>query len=209
MARLLADQRRPAIVALVCSAGGLEALTEVLGRLGPSTPAAVIVLQHHVPGHRSRLPEILARRCALPVRTARNGVALESGHVVVVPPGHHALLTAHDHLALISTDGSPPYRPSADLLLTSLALVAPTRSIGVILSGAGHDGATGATALHDFGGIVIAADEKSSAHFAMPKAAIERDEIVDYIVPVGKIADLLSSLVVPDGVSESIESEPA
>ncbi|HEY1280850.1 MAG TPA: chemotaxis protein CheB [Acidimicrobiales bacterium] len=209
MALLLADQRQPAIVALVCSAGGLEALTQVLGRLAPSTPAAVIVLQHQVPQQRSRLSEILARRCALPVRTARNGVALEPGHVVVVPPGRHALVTAHDRLALISTDGSPPYRPSADLLLTSLALVAPARSIGVILSGAGHDGATGATALHDFGGIVIAADEKSSAHFAMPKAAIERDEIVDYIVPVDKIADLLSSLVVPGGVSESIESEPA
>jgi two-component system chemotaxis response regulator CheB len=208
MALIVARQQRPAIVALVCSVGGIDALTAILGRLSPSIPAALIVLQHQTPEHRSRLAEILGRRCVLPVRTAGNGVALEAGHVVVVPPGRHALLTAHDRLALIATDGSPPYRPSADLLLTSLALVAPRRSIGVILSGAGHDGATGATALHDFGGVVIAADEKSSGYFAMPKAAIERDDIVDYIVPVEKIADLLSLLVTDHDVSKSAEPEP-
>ena len=209
MALSLAPNGRSPIVALVCSVGGLEALTEVLGRLAPSMPAALIVLQHQAPDYRSRLTEILARHSALPVQTARNGTELEPGHVVVVPPGRHALVTAHDRLALISSGGSPPYRPSADLLLTSLALIAPTRSIGVILSGAGHDGATGATALHDFGGIVVAADEESSAHYAMPKAAIDRDDIVDYIVPVEKIADLLSSLVATDDLPASVEPDPA
>ncbi len=89
-----------------------------------------------------------------------------------------ALVTVGHQLALISTDHWPPSRPSADLLLTSLALVAAQQTIAVILSGGGSDGATGAVALHDFGGTVIAADKAPSAHFGMPEAAIGRDDAV-------------------------------
>jgi CheB methylesterase len=99
-----------------------------------------------------------------------------------------------EQLALISSDHSLPYRPSADLLLTSLALVAGRRTIAVILSGGGSDGATGAVALHDFGGTVIAADEASSRYFGMPEAAMGRDDAVDHVLPVGDIPGLLISL---------------
>lgn len=116
---------------------------------------------------------------------------------MVVPPGRHALVTVGNRLALISTDHSLPCRPSADLLLISLALVAPRRTIAVILSGGGSDGATGAVAVHDFGGTVIAADKASSAYFAMPEAAISRDA-VNHVVPVGEIPALLISLTRPD-----------
>lgn len=192
---LQSAERRPPVVALVCSAGGLEALTAVLSTLPATFPAAVIVLQHHGPEHQSRLPLVLARRCALPVAAAQHGVALRGGAVVVVPPGKHALVTLDDRVALIASDGPPPYRPSADLLLTSLALVAARRTIAVILSGGGHDGATGAAAVHDFGGVVIASDKASSAHFSMPEAAIGRDDAVDHVVPVEEIGALLVALV--------------
>jgi two-component system chemotaxis response regulator CheB len=204
-----ACDRRPAIVALVCSVGGLDALSRVLGPLEASFPAAIIVLQHQSPTHSSRLPSILARRCALPVHDAVDDAALEPGHVVVVPSGHHALVTSEGSLALIASDGTPPYRPSADLLLTSMALVAPKRSIAVILSGVGHDGATGATALHDFGGVVIAASKESSTYFAMPQAAIDRDEIVDYVVSVDDMAGLLAALVTARDDFEVAEPESA
>jgi two-component system, chemotaxis family, protein-glutamate methylesterase/glutaminase len=62
------------------------------------------------------------------------------------------------------------------------------------LSGGGSDGATGAAAVHDFGGTVIAADKTSSAHFAMPEAAIGRDNAVDHVLPAGEIPGLLVSL---------------
>ena len=75
-----------------------------------------------------------------------------------------------------------------------VATVAPRRTIAVILSGGGSDGATGAVALHDFGGTVIAADKASSAHFAMPEAAISRDDAVDYVLPTDDIPALLVSL---------------
>jgi two-component system chemotaxis response regulator CheB len=185
----------PPIIALVCSAGGLEALIEVLNPLEPTLPAAIIVLQHQRPTTSSHLAAILTRHCLLTVRDAKNGDILDVGHVLVVPPGRHALVTAAGRVALITSDGVPPYRPSADPLFTSLALSAPTRSIAVILSGAGNDGATGATALHAFGGVVIAATRASSRNFGMPGAAIARDEIVDYVVPVEEIPALLTKLV--------------
>jgi two-component system chemotaxis response regulator CheB len=184
----------PPIVALVCSAGGLQALISVLHPLPAGFPAAAIVLQHQPPDRPSYLAEILARNCALPVSAARHGAVLRAGTVAVIPPGKHALVTIGSRLALISTDHSLPYRPSADLLLTSLALVAARRTIAVILSGGGSDGATGAVAVHDFGGTVIAADKASSAYFGMAEAAIGRDDAVDHVLPVGEIPALLISL---------------
>ena len=183
------------IVALVCSAGGFSALVSVLAPLPASFPAAVIVLRHQAPDHSSPLVELLGRKCALPVTAAQDGADLRAGTVCVVPPGKHALVTVDRRIALIKSDVPPPYRPSADLLLTSLALVAPRQTIAVILSGAGKDGATGATAIHDFGGVVIAADRASSEYFGMPEAAIGRDDAVDYILPVTQIADRLETLV--------------
>lgn len=185
----------PPVVALVCSAGGLRALMTVLGGLRADFPGAVIVLQHQQPDRVSRLAAILDRHCVLPVADAVHGGRLRAATVAVVPPGKHALVTADDEIALIDSGDRPPYRPSADLLLTSLALVAPHRSIAVILSGEGHDGATGALALHELGGQVLASDEATSNHFSMPSAAIARDEAVDEVVPLGAMADRLTALL--------------
>jgi two-component system chemotaxis response regulator CheB len=175
----------------------LEQLIEVLGALPMDFPAAVIVLQHHTPTTPNLLPAILSKRCQLPVTLARRGQSLEAGAVVVVPSGTHLLIGVDERVALIESDGTPPYRPSADLLLTSLALVAGPRTIAVILSGRGRDGATGATAVHDFGGCVIAAAPASSAHADMPQEAIDRDDAVDHVLETSKIASLLEELVAP------------
>jgi two-component system, chemotaxis family, protein-glutamate methylesterase/glutaminase len=183
------------VVALVCSAGGLEALVSVLSGLPADLPAAVVALQHQPPDHASRLADILGARCSLPVRAAVHGDPMLRGHVLVVPPGKHALATVDGPLALIDSGSAPPSRPSADLLLTSLAVTAGTRTIAVVLSGGGHDGATGATAVHDFGGIVICADEASSLHFSMPAATIARDDAADYVLPVTEIPAQLEMLL--------------
>ncbi|MFR9802364.1 chemotaxis protein CheB [Pseudonocardia sp. RS010] len=183
------------IVVLACSAGGLEALLRVLTPLPAGLPAAFVVVQHQRPRPRSLLAPILARRCAMPVHEVRHGERLREGRVYVVPSGAHALATTDGALALIASDGPPPYRPSADLLLASLAVTAGSRTIAVILSGAGNDGATGAVAVHEFGGTVLAADEASSAHFAMPAAAIGRADVVDRVLSVDEIpGDLVTRL---------------
>lgn len=187
------------VVALVCSSGGLNALTQVLGTLPAGLPAAVIALQHHDPTAPDRLAAILDRRTRLPVRTAADGDPLTPGHVLVAPSGRHTLITGAGRVALIASGDLPPARPSADLLLTSLALSRGKRAIAVVLSGHGNDGATGATAVHHFGGTVIATDEATSTVFAMPDATIRRPAITDYVVDLHALGDLLTGLVQPDG----------
>jgi two-component system chemotaxis response regulator CheB len=186
------------VMALVCSAGGLDALTRVLGRLPAGLPAALLVLQHIDPEAISSLPAILARRTALAVVDAAEGSVLRPGQVLVAPPGQHTLITSAGTVALIESGDRPPYRPSADLLLTSLALAVGPRAVAVVLSGHGIDGATGATAVHHFGGVVIASDEASSTEFSMPGATIDRDTIIDHVVPLDDITALLVTLTAPD-----------
>jgi two-component system chemotaxis response regulator CheB len=192
------DDSDKRVIGLVGSAGGLDAVRRILRRLPPNLDAAVIVLLHADPEGPSHLVEIIRRECALPVVEAHDGERLLPGRVVVAPPGKHLLIVADDPMprtALIGSGAFPPSRPSADLLLATLATAVGRRAIAVILSGGGHDGATGATAVHVLGGTVLATDETSSAHFSMPLAAIERDAAVDRVLPLDQIAEAVQELV--------------
>jgi two-component system chemotaxis response regulator CheB len=182
------------VMALVGSAGGLDAVSTVLEQLPDDLDAAVVVLIHQQPDRENRLIDLLASRTTLPVRAATHGRALRSATVVVAPPGRHLLVTPGPRLATIVSGVAPPNRPSADLLLTTLAIACGPRATAVVLSGGGHDGATGATAIQDFGGTVLASDEASSTNFSMPGATIERGSTIDHIVPLGEIAGLLASI---------------
>lgn len=182
------------VIALVCSAGGLEALTRVLEPLPADLPAAMLVLQHVSPQHHSELAAILDQRTALTVTAATDGARLSAGRVLVCPSGQHTLVAADESIALIMSGSLPPYRPSADLLLTTLAVAAGPRAVAVVLSGDGNDAATGVTAVHRFGGTVIACSAESSTRPSMPQAAIDRDSSVDHVVDLHLIAPLLVRL---------------
>lgn len=183
------------VVALVSSAGGVDATVEVLGDLPAELPCSVIVLQHKPPRFESRLHEVLSRMTDRPVGLAVDGGLLHPGAVVVAPPGCHTLVTPQRQVSLIMSGDLPPARPSADLLLTSMALSLGSEAVAVIMSGSGHDGATGATAVHKHGGVVLATDAETSRHFSMPRAAIERDAIVHQVVPTPEVATRLRELV--------------
>jgi two-component system chemotaxis response regulator CheB len=113
----------------------------------------------------------------------------------VAQPGKHVLVAGDRTISTFISGTFPPNRPSADLLLTSLALSLGPLAVAVVLSGDGTDGATGATAVHHLGGLVIAADEASSKAYGMPQAVIDRDHAVDQVLPVDAIADELIAIV--------------
>jgi len=182
------------VIALVASAGGLAAVSRVLGDLPERFGASVLVLIHQAPDRVSELVALLARVSALPVVAGEHGRRLEPGRVVVVPPGTHLLVTPTLETALIASGAAPPSRPSADLLLTSLAVSVGRRAVAVVLSGGGHDGATGATAIHVLGGRVLATDEATSEAFGMPQATIEREGVIDQVLPLGDMAAALASV---------------
>lgn len=182
------------IIAMACSAGGLDALTTVLGPFPEDLPATVLVVQHRPPDRQSELPAILNDATVLPVGWAQEGDLLVPGCVFTAPPGQHTLITKDETIALIPSGPAPPSRPSADLLLTTLALAVGRRATAVVLSGEGQDAATGATAVHHFGGTVIVSSLETSTRSAMPRATMLRDDITDYVVPVDELAGLLLAL---------------
>src|SRR4051812_37061190 len=154
---------RSAAIALGASVGGLDALRRVLTTVPAGLHAAVIALQHANPDRRSQLSEILDRAVALPVSDARDGDRLVPRAVLVAPSGFHMLVTAGRTIVLIPSARRPPLRPSADLLLTSLAVTVGADVIAVVLTGLGHDGAAGAAAVKRLGGTLIASDRRELA----------------------------------------------
>lgn len=187
--------RPPYAVALISSRGGLAATLQVLGGLPSRFAGALVVLQHSEPTGPSRLATALSPHTALNVRDGHDGAPLCGGTAWVAPPGFHTLVTPAGRLSLIPSGPFPPYRPSADLLLVTLAISFGSAAIAVIMTGSGTDGATGASAVHHHGGLVLATDEVSSTDFSMPRAAIERDHAVDTVLPLDQVAARLGDLI--------------
>ena len=177
----------PAVVAVAASAGGLNAITELLAGLPASLGAAVLVVLHLPPDHPSYLVEILARRTRLSVKEAEEGELLRAGTVYCAPPDLHLLVAEGGAVALTHTARTQYVRPSADELFASAARVYGPNALVVVLSGTGRDGAQGVLAVKEAGGRVIAQSKESAEHFGMPKAAIQTGA-VDAVLPLESIA---------------------
>ena len=180
------------IVAMAASAGGLNALTLVLGALPREFPVGILVVQHLDPRHRSLMAEILGRRTSLKVVEARHGERVCPGVVHVAPPDNHLLVDAGGVLTLTHTELVHFVRPSADLLFESTAASFRERAVAVVLSGSGSDGAMGVKAVKKMGGTVIA--QEGSEFSGMPDAAL-RTGAVDFVLPLAEIAPALFTLV--------------
>jgi two-component system, chemotaxis family, protein-glutamate methylesterase/glutaminase len=166
-------ERRPCdVVAIVGSAGGIGAMERVLQQLPRDLDAAVIIVLHLTPQHKSLLARILGRSTNLRVREAADGDVLEPGSVYVAPPDAHLLVTADGKVRLDQSELVHHVRPSADVLLLSLAREYKGRCLAIVLSGTGIDGAAGTAAVKKAGGLVVAQNEATAEHFGMPGAAI-------------------------------------
>ncbi|WP_051831168.1 chemotaxis protein CheB [Streptomyces violens] len=205
----LAPEARFPVVALASSAGGLNALFQVLGPLPADLPAAVLVAQHQQPDRPNRLPHLLDARTRLTVRSARDGDTLERGTVLVTPPGYHLLVVSDNRIGLIAVgERAVPPRPTADMMLATLAVTCGPRALAVVLTGVGTDAQSGIRAVTCCGGRALAQDEVTSAHFGMPGAAIRTGE-VDKVLPLTEIAKEIQAHVttaVEKGAGEGPES---
>ncbi len=188
------SDRGYAIVLMAASAGGLAAISAVLGALPADFAIPVLVVQHLDPRHVSLMSEILRRRTSLSVEDATAGTRVEAGTVYLAPPDEHLLVTGDGRLRLSHADPVHFVRPSADLLFESAAESFPGRAIGVVLSGTGSDGDMGVRALERAGGTVIAQDPATAEFAGMPQAAIATGS-VDSVLPLEDIGPALVELV--------------
>ncbi|GAB4015787.1 hypothetical protein GCM10028808_42100 [Spirosoma migulaei] len=179
------------IVAIGASAGGMEAMTELLEHLSPMTRLAYVYIQHLDSNFDSQLASILGRATTMPVRQAKHLMRIEPDHVYVIPPNQDievvdGLLTLQPR----QSNGSP-HMP-IDRFFIALADRQKEGSIGVLLSGMANDGTLGLRAIKVAGGITFAQDE--TARFqSMPKSAIS-ENVVDRVLSPIEIAHELELL---------------
>jgi two-component system chemotaxis response regulator CheB len=155
------------IVVLSASAGGLEAISEVLRDLPASFPVPIIAVLHHAPGRSHLVRQILARHTPLRVLEAVDGDALRAGSVYLAPGHRHMLVTPGRTISSRDTERINWLRSSSEPLLRSIIEEFGSRAIAVILTGTGRNGAAGAKALHDAGGMVLAQDRASAKQYGM------------------------------------------
>lgn len=193
------DRPRIDVVAVASSAGGIHALSQILGALPADFQASVVIVQHLDRSHPSLLADILARRTPLNVKQAREGDRLVPGRVLLAPPDHHLLVNPDDTVSLTHTELVHFVRPSADLMFESVAASHRTSALAVILTGSGCDGAMGIRAIKKMGGMVIVQDPKTAQFAGMPDAAILTEQ-VDLILNLESIAAVICSIVKGDPV---------
>ena len=184
------------VIAMAASAGGLQALSVVLSGLPAGFPAAIAIVMHLAPNHKSILAEILSRRAQLLVKQAEAGDRLCPGCVFIAPPNHHLAVAPDGRLKLSSSAAEKVNhaRPSAEPLFVSVADVYKQNAIAVILTGGDGDGSFGVQIIKEQGGQVIAQDRPTSQDFSMPETAIKTGD-VDFILPLTEIAPKLIELV--------------
>jgi two-component system CheB/CheR fusion protein len=178
------------VVGIGASAGGLEAVGELLDALPPDSGMAFVLVQHLPPEHNSLMAEILSRRTRMPVRQVEDGMAVEANHVYVIRPGH--LLTIHDgRLRLGPRLGSPraANRPIDDFY-KSLAEEQRERAICVVMSGMGSNGTAGAQAVKAVGGLCVAQDPESAQFPSMPRHLIDAG-YADHVCRPGEMPEVL------------------
>lgn len=166
------------IVGIGASAGGLEAIRDLLAPARANAPVAYVVVQHLDPNHDSLLAELLDRTTDLTVTQARNGEKVEAGHVYTIPPGH-GLGMANGRLILTEFAQPRGLRRPIDDFFESLAQDQRERAICVILSGTGADGSVGLRAVKENGGLCLAQDS-SARYDSMPNSAVATG-LVDYV----------------------------
>jgi len=182
------------IVAIASSTGGPEALSILLSGLPENFPCPIVIAQHIPDGFVQGMVEWLKRISRLNVKTASYGEQINPGTVYVSPSERHMEITAHKRIAFVERHPQDIYHPSCDMLLSSVAKVYGQRSIGVILTGMGSDGAMGIKKIKEARGLTIAQDEKTSVVFGMNKVAIDSG-CIDKILPIDEIGNEIINIV--------------
>jgi two-component system chemotaxis response regulator CheB len=172
------------VIAIGVSTGGPSALAEILPKLPADLRVPILIVQHMPARFTGSLSDSLDKRAKLRVMEVEDGRPLRAGEVLIAPGGKHMIVSAANAepcVRLTSTDPVNSFRPSVDVLFSSLAESLPGRSLCLIMTGMGADGLEGVKRVRARGGWCIAQDQASCAVYGMPRSVIEAgqaDEVV-------------------------------
>lgn len=183
-------------IVIGASAGGVEALKHLAGALPADLPAAIFIVVHFPPDSMSMLPAILNRYGPLPAYTAQNNEPIRPGRIYVAPPDYH-LLVRDGVMQVYRGPRENHTRPAIDPLFRSAAQACGRRVVGVLLSGMLNDGTAGLIEIKRQGGLAIVQDPEDALFPDMPRSAV-KNVAVDYVLPLARIATVLTGLVLPE-----------
>jgi two-component system, chemotaxis family, protein-glutamate methylesterase/glutaminase len=180
------------LVVIGASAGGLEALLQIISRLPNSLSVPILIVVHTRTEGDSVLPQILGRVSRVPVCFATDRAAITPGHIYIAPPDFHLLVTPLG-IRLNRGPRENGFRPAIDPLFRSAARVYRSGTMGIILSGALDDGSYGLKVLKDSGGVAVVQDPDEAPFPSMPANAI-RVVDVDHVMPAAQIPAVITKL---------------
>lgn len=202
----VAQQHRD-IVVLGASAGGLEAVREILAGLPAGARLSLFVVVHTSPRFPSYLAEALAGASKLPVAYALDGEPIRPARVYVAPPDNH-LMIGQGRLRVVRGPRENGHRPAVDALFRTAARHLGSRVVGVVLSGALDCGSVGLRLIKAAGGIAVVQQPEDAAVPDMPRNALHSVQ-PDYVLPAGRIAGVLQELAARATAAAPVPSRPA
>ncbi len=179
------------VISIGTSTGGPPALQQVISRLPVGMPVGILVVQHMPPNFTKSLAQRLDSISPLHVKEAEHGEPVVPGVVYIAPGDRHLTVRKWGKNSEVQLADEPSdllHKPSVDVLMSSVADIYRGRTLGVIMTGMGHDGINGLRKIKSMGGKVIAQNENSCVVYGMPRAAVE-EGLADRIVPVESIAN--------------------
>lgn len=181
------------VVGIGASAGGFEAMAELLKYLRPDIGMAFVLVQHLSPEHKSMMAELLGQETRLTVTEIRDGMAIEPNHLYVIPPNFDlAIMNSTLQLMPRESDRRKPHL-SIDYFFQTLAADQGSNAIGIVLSGSASDGTLGLKAIKAANGITLAQDTDTAHYDSMPASAIAAG-CVDFVMTPQEMANELGHI---------------
>jgi two-component system chemotaxis response regulator CheB len=187
------SEQKIKVVAIGASTGGPPVLQQIFSSLPPSFPAPILLVQHISPGFTQGFVDWLNRTATLKARLADNGERIIPGNIYVAPDGHQMKVDAGGRIILTTEQAENGIRPSISCLFRSVAHAFGARSVGILLTGMGRDGADELKTMRDKGALTIAQDKESSIVYGMPMEAVKLGA-AQHSLPPDRIIDMLMKI---------------
>lgn len=185
------------IVAIGTSTGGPNALDELIQRIPENFPVPIVIVQHMPPLFTKLLAERLSAKGKIPVKEAVDGDIVHPGCAWLAPGDFHMKIQKNSNDICVRLTQEPAEnscRPAVDVLFNSVATLYGRHTLGVILTGMGHDGLLGCKSIHHAGGTILAQDEMSSVVWGMPGVVVNAG-VADIVKPLNQIGNEIVNLV--------------